>query len=216
MYIEILPIGSEFSVVQSSEQAFYFIDQIDLLDGFIDDGDWLLSYSDDVLTGIRQWQGVMIDIPVMGESYDKDGNIFEGTEGYLQIGKVPTFKLLRNETGDLIELDGDVAEWESNGIFIINGLVEVEVLPESFGFDDAYPNPFNPVTTLSFKLPIDSKVTLQVYNLQGRLVESLVDENMQAGYHSITWNADQHSSGMYFVQMIAGEHISTQKLLLVK
>jgi flagellar hook assembly protein FlgD len=61
-----------------------------------------------------------------------------------------------------------------------------------------------------------SQVSIQVYNIQGRLIETLANHNMQAGYHSITWNADQHSSGMYFVKMISGDHISTQKLLLVK
>ena len=69
---------------------------------------------------------------------------------------------------------------------------------------------------LNFRLPMDSQVSIQIYNIQGRLVETLVDYSMNAGYHSITWNADQHSSGMYFVKMIAGNHISTQKLLLVK
>ena len=128
---------------------------------------------------------------------------------------MPTFKLLKNATGELIELGGDVDEWTSNGVFTISGLTEVQT-PEEFGLDSAYPNPFNPVTTLSFKLPMDSQVSIQVYNVQGRLIETLVDYNMQSGYHSITWNADQHSSGMYFVKMISGDHISTQKLLLVK
>ncbi|SVC31522.1 uncharacterized protein METZ01_LOCUS284376, partial [marine metagenome] len=117
---------------------------------------------------------------------------------------------------ELIQLGGDVDKWSSNGVFTISGLIEVESIPEEFGLNSAYPNPFNPVTTLSFQLPMDSQVSMQIYNIQGRLVETLADYNMQAGYHSITWNADQHSSGMYFVKMIAGEHVSTQKLLLVK
>ena len=116
----------------------------------------------------------------------------------------------------MIQLGGDINEWTSNGVFTVSGLVELESVPEEFGLDSAYPNPFNPVTTLSFKLPMDSQVAIQVYNIQGRLVETLADRSMQAGYHSITWNADQHSSGMYFVKMIAGDRVSTQKLLLVK
>ena len=181
------------------------------MEGTIENGDWILSYNGNVLTGVRQWQGVMIDIPVMGYS-ENDGN----TAGYFVQGDMPTFKLLKNTTGELIQLGGDVDEWTSNGIFTISGLTEVQPVPEEFGLDSAYPNPFNPVTTLSFKLPMDSQVSIQVYNVQGRLIETLADHNMQAGYHSITWNADQHSSGMYFVKMIAGDQISTQKLLLVK
>ncbi len=199
------------SVIQSSQQAFYFVDQVKLLDGAIEKGDWLLSYNGSVLTGIRQWQGSIIDVPVMGYN-ELDAN----TAGYFVEGNIPTFKLLKNTTGELIQLGGDVDEWSSNGVFTISGLTEVEPVPEEFGLDSAYPNPFNPVTTLRFNLPMDSPVSIQVYNVQGRLVETLADYNMQAGYHSITWNADQHSSGMYFVKMIAGDQVSTLKLLLVK
>ena len=89
-------------------------------------------------------------------------------------------------------------------------------LPESFSLSAAYPNPFNPVTTLSFELPIGSDVTLSIYNLQGREVSTLISGNMDAGYHTARWNADAYSSGVYFVKMIAGEYVSTQKLMLVK
>ena len=210
-YVETLPEGPQFDVTQSSEQAFYFIEKIELLDGIIEYDDWLMSYNGNVLTGIRQWQGDLIDVPAMGYN-----DLDDKTAGYFSEGDTPTFKLLKNTTGELIELGGGVPEWTSNGIFTISELVEVESVPEAIGLDSAYPNPFNPITTLKFKLPMDSQVSIQVYNVQGRLVETLADHNMQAGYHSITWNADQHSSGMYFVKMIVGDNLSTQKLLLVK
>ena len=82
--------------------------------------------------------------------------------------------------------------------------------------DKAYPNPFNPVTTLHFSLPIETEVSLSIYNLQGREVVSLAEGLMPAGYHTIDWYADAYSSGMYFVKMIAGEYVQTQKLMLVK
>ena len=65
-------------------------------------------------------------------------------------------------------------------------------------------------------LPIETEVSLKVYNLQGRQVISLVDQNMDAGYHSVVWNADNNASGMYFVQMRSGVFIKTQKLMLIK
>jgi len=211
VYSQLLPVGYESIVRQSSEQAFYFVDYIELLDGEIENGDWIMTYNGEVITGIRQWQGVAIDVPAMGYS-DLDAN----TQGYFVEGDIPTFKLLKNSTGELIELGGMVPEWSSNNIVLIKELVEVESIPEVFGIDQAYPNPFNPVTTLSFKLPMDSQVLMQVYNLQGRLVETLVDQNMNAGYHAVVWNADSHSSGVYFVKMVSGDQISTHKLLLVK
>jgi flagellar hook assembly protein FlgD len=89
-------------------------------------------------------------------------------------------------------------------------------LPNEFSLDRAYPNPFNPVTTLSFAIPVDSDVSLSIYNLQGREVSTLIDKNMDAGYHSVVWNADSHASGVYFVKMVAGNYVNTQKLMLVK
>ena len=92
----------------------------------------------------------------------------------------------------------------------------MQPIPETFILENAYPNPFNPVTTLRFGLPIEAQVSLTIYNLQGRQVVSLIDGNMDAGYHSIVWNADNNASGMYFIKMVAGAYVKTQKLMLVK
>jgi hypothetical protein len=205
-----MPTFGEFKVNQSTEQAFYFVDEITLLDGNVEAGDWLLSYNDNVLTGIRQWQGMMVDIPAMGTS---DVAL---TAGYFVEGDVPTFKLLKQSAGELIALGGEIDEWLSNGVFTISGLFEIESAPGKISLDSAYPNPFNPTTTISFGLPVDSEVSIQIYNLQGRVVETLASQFMQAGYHSVIWNADNYSSGVYFVKMATGDYVSTQKLLLVK
>ena len=93
---------------------------------------------------------------------------------------------------------------------------EVTPLPTKFSLDRAYPNPFNPVTTLSFAIPVDGDVSIEVYNLQGREVSTLISGYMDAGYHSVVWDANSHSSGVYFVKMVAGEYVNTQKLMLVK
>ena len=92
----------------------------------------------------------------------------------------------------------------------------MQPIPEEFLLKNAYPNPFNPVTTLEFGLPVDGNVSIDVYNLQGRVIATLANGHMGAGYHSVIWNADAHASGVYFVKMMAGGHINTQKLMLVK
>ena len=94
--------------------------------------------------------------------------------------------------------------------------LEYKPIPNEYALYQAYPNPFNPTTTLSFALTIESEVSITVYNLQGREVISLVNGNMEAGYHSVVWNADAQASGVYFVKMVAGEFVNTQKLMLVK
>ena len=142
-----------------------------------------------------------------------DGN--EYTYNYCEIGSIPTFKVEKTD-GEVFELEGDISTWESNGLFMVSSLGVKQVLPEQYSLSNAYPNPFNPSTTINFAIPNDSKVSIAVYNLQGREVISLASGNYDAGYHNVIWNADTHSSGVYFVKMIAGEFISTQKLMLVK
>ena len=215
-----MPTFGEFKVNQSTEQAFYFVDEITLLDGSVEAGDWLLSYNGDVLTGIRQWQGVMVDVPVMGASDDVL------TADYFVEGGLPSFKILKQSTGDLLSLDGDINKWSSNGVFIINSLAEVEPAPEEYHLNSVYPNPFNPITTISFGLAEDAEVSIEVYNIQGSIVETLASQYMEAGYHSVVWDADQHSSGIYFVKMLSGsstggitgknENVSIQKMMLIK
>ena len=124
------------------------------------------------------------------------------------------FKLLK--AGNLIDLEGDIPIWSENETFIVSSLKEASFFPESFSLESAYPNPFNPITTLRFALPIETQVSIQIYNLQGRQVISLIEGNMEAGYHTVAWNADSHSSGVYFVTMIAGSFTNTQKLMLIK
>ncbi len=82
--------------------------------------------------------------------------------------------------------------------------------------DRAYPNPFNPVTTLRFSLPSEVKVILEIYDINSRLVKEMQRYIMEVGYHSVAWNAQSTASGIYFVKLHAGEFLKTQKLMLVK
>ena len=203
--------ADSYSYVSSSEQAFYFIDNIELLDGSVEVGDLIVSYNGDEITGVRIWNGSIVDVPVMGYNH-----LDKNTIGYCINGDMPTFKLEKNNTGEIIDLDGIVPGWASNGIYTISLSEKPIMLSERSIIDSAYPNPFNPVTKINFTLSVDSEVSVQIYNMQGRLIETLASQNMHAGSHSLVWNADNQSSGIYFVKMIAGEDIDTQKLLLVK
>ena len=132
----------------------------------------------------------------------------------MQDGSIPQFKLLRE--GRLIDLVGDIPAWSNNEVFMVSKLKSATALPESFSVNNAYPNPFNPTTTLKFSLPIETEVYIAVYNLNGREVVTLQEGNMDAGYHTVRWNADRYSSGVYFIKMIAGEFVNTQKLIPMK
>lgn len=79
-----------------------------------------------------------------------------------------------------------------------------------------YPNPFNPSTTFSYQLPRESTVSLSVYDVSGRLVETIVNTTQSAGAYSLQWNAGHYSSGIYFYQLQAGEFQQVKKCLLIK
>jgi len=85
-----------------------------------------------------------------------------------------------------------------------------------FSLANNYPNPFNVSTTISYTLPYQSNVTLDIYDILGRKVETLNNGNQSAGSHSIIWNADGFSSGVYFYKLTAGEYKHTQKMMLLK
>lgn len=78
-----------------------------------------------------------------------------------------------------------------------------EVLPTEYGLSDCYPNPFNPVTIVNYQLPIDSWVTLRVYDILGREVATLVNEQKEADYYQIEFDAAHLTSGIYFYRLYA-------------
>jgi hypothetical protein len=92
----------------------------------------------------------------------------------------------------------------------------VNNMPVSFQLDQNYPNPFNPSTVISYKLPISSLVTIKVYDVLGREVQTLVNERQAAGNHSVTFNASSLPSGVYFYRLQAGNYSAAKKVLLLK
>ncbi|MBX2990996.1 MAG: T9SS type A sorting domain-containing protein [Bacteroidetes bacterium] len=99
-----------------------------------------------------------------------------------------------------------------------------EQYPNTFTLSQNYPNPFNPESKISFQIPIASDVTLKVYDLLGREVATLVNERMNPGTYSATWNAAGFASGVYFYRLQAGSasagsaqgFVETRKLLLLR
>jgi hypothetical protein len=89
-------------------------------------------------------------------------------------------------------------------------------LPTSFALNQNYPNPFNPTTIISFALPIATHVTLDIYNVLGQRVTTLVDGQMDAGPHEVEWDAAGSSSGVYFYRISAQNFSETKKMLLLK
>ena len=78
-----------------------------------------------------------------------------------------------------------------------------------------YPNPFNPSTTISYQLPKAGNLTLKVFDILGREVATLVNENVEAGKHSINFDASNFSSGMYIYKLQSANFVQTRKMILL-
>lgn len=84
-----------------------------------------------------------------------------------------------------------------------------------------YPNPFNPTTSITYALPVDAVVSIEVYNVLGQKVSQLVEGTMTAGYHNVSFDASSLASGIYMYRMTAqginGEHfVRVQKMMVAK
>jgi hypothetical protein len=95
-------------------------------------------------------------------------------------------------------------------------LAKAASLPESFSLSQNYPNPFNPSTTISFSLPAASDVSLKIFNVLGQEVTTLIDGPMDAGEHSVQFDAANLASGIYFYRINAGSFMDTRKMVLTK
>ncbi|SYZ72854.1 hypothetical protein TRIP_C20969 [Candidatus Zixiibacteriota bacterium] len=98
---------------------------------------------------------------------------------------------------------------------------ERQVLPSTYTLFQNYPNPFNPATTIKFALPQNGMVNLEIYNVLGQKVRTLLDEELPAGFHSVTWDGrdgsgQEAATGVYFYRLKAGDFREIKKMLMLK
>ncbi len=123
----------------------------------------------------------------------------------------------------------ETIQGESNRIALMDKIIdffesalEVSVedifghIPNEFELYSAYPNPFNPQTTISFNLPYSDDVKMIIHDINGKLIDVLIDEHYNAGKHSFRWNAANYPSGVYFCKLRFAGLSKVQKLILVK
>mgnify|MGYP001145148547 CR=1 FL=1 len=89
-------------------------------------------------------------------------------------------------------------------------------MPRTFALFQNQPNPVTQSTDIRCQIPVPSRTTLRVYDAVGRLVATLVDEELRSGLHTATWNTDGATSGIYFYKLCAGDYTATRKMLVLK
>ena len=105
-----------------------------------------------------------------------------------------------------------------NGKLFVDG---IGLIPEEWGINQSYPNPFQVFTTIEYEVPTTEKVKIVVYNIRGQAIKTLVNQEISAGYHTVLWDGtnDQGtyvSAGVYFYTIHRGVHRQTKKMILLK
>jgi len=133
------------------------------------------------------------------------------TDNTVEVGKTYDYRLAD------VSYEG-VKEYHSMTVL---GVTVTEAIPDKFALHPAYPNPFNPVTTIEYDLPLESHVTLVIYDVTGREIATLVDGLEQAGRSSVSWNGKDNfgqpmSAGVYLYQIRTDGFVDTRKVMLLK
>jgi len=154
------------------------------------------------------------------ESYNvyRDGNLVGNIAGLTYVDNVsnqPYGTYTYQVAGVFDGEEGPLSEPVSVDYVGVKPEVTIQI-PSETSLNSAYPNPFNPTVNLRIDLHQSQHVTVRIYDLMGRLAAELVDGTVSAGTHVLTWNASGMASGMYLVQMQAGDYHGVQKVLLLK
>jgi hypothetical protein len=97
------------------------------------------------------------------------------------------------------------------------GVIKIsEIVPVKYYLHQNYPNPFNPITKIGFELPQAANVSLVIYDILGREIEKIVNDNLKAGIYEVEWNAVNYPSGVYFYKLVSDTYFESKKMILVK
>ncbi|NOS85978.1 MAG: T9SS type A sorting domain-containing protein, partial [Ignavibacteria bacterium] len=135
---------------------------------------------------------------------------------------ISSFHFIDNNTGWCGGY-GFVLKTTNGGNYITPVSVTGEMIPEKYSISQNYPNPFNPVTNIKFGIPKSGLVKITIFDLLGREVTNLVNEQMQPGSYTVNWDASNHPSGVYFYKLevrqagsSTGDFVESKKMVLVK
>jgi len=137
---------------------------------------------------------------------------------YKTTGNTTKIIVVAPETDNLFSSTGDytivdVVAGTSGGTALAADIVS---LPTMFGLGDAYPNPFNPTTSVDLAMPVDGFVSVKIYNLMGQVIATLHEGNLTANTYSFVWDAADVASGMYFLKAETSSNVDIQKIMLMK
>jgi len=128
------------------------------------------------------------------------------------LGKINGGKYLVKGTSDYLSRLNEILQSR----FGLNSDESNKIIPKEYYLHQNFPNPFNPVTVISWQSPVSSHQTIKVYDILGKEIATLVDDFREAGVYEINFNASSLSSGVYIYKLQAGEFVSSKKMILLK
>ncbi len=164
----------------------------------------------------------LIDFPTAQTGYISEYNVMFKTtnsgENWFKIKSPDNYMhstfFINSETGYTVGVNGVIAKTIDGGASTFINTNESVV--KSFSLYQNYPNPFNPSTKIKFELPKNENVKLIIFDILGRQMETLLDENLIAGIHEVNWNASHYAAGVYFYMLITDGIMETKKMILIK
>lgn len=148
--------------------------------------------------------------------------------GYKKAGGTSTERNEYSFVDNIRKISADTVKYrlkqiDYNGAYTYSQIVQIQPLPLSFSLSQNYPNPFNPSTKIGYQIPEQSKVKLIVYDVLGREIKTLVNEEKSAGFYEVEFNGSDFPSGVYFYRIEAipngreaGKYSDTKKFILLK
>ena len=149
--------------------------------------------------------------------FTPDGGITWEVQDSTLIGAPFSIFFIDDHKGWLVGYNGMIMATTNGGVVNIDGKnISQDELPQQFMLAQNYPNPFNPVTTIKYALPKKANVLLEVYNIAGQRMATLVDAPMSAGFHEVQFKTKNLPSGLYIYRIYTNEFQHVKKMVLVK
>ena len=211
----IVPRGGSFGLTATVTNQTNNLQWVDI---------WLMAYVPGIgMYGpLRQFNHVLFNpnqsrSAHLNQSIPNNAPISDEYVYYGYVGDYPT-TVIDSSYFPFEVIPGRLTKAGENGWVLTGSFLEGDLsdLPSEFALLSNYPNPFNASTVIEYQLPVTSTVKLEIYNLLGEKVATLIDERQDPGQKSVVWDALEVSSGLYFYKLTAGDYTQTKRMMLVR
>ena len=211
-------VSTQYEIIKTGISHLIIITE---LSGNVEVGDELVAYAGDMVVGATKV--VDLDAPVVIAAWSGYHEYGIDLDGYTLGDKIDLRLWSESENRELrVVADLDEDEFGSSPLTVGTASVSTQdVMPNKFSLSQNYPNPFNPTTRIDYSVVSDGHVTLNVYDITGRLISTLVDGYIESGYHSAMWNGIDNNgkvvaAGIYFYSLQSETSNMTRKMVYMK